>query len=186
MFARSRPAPFAVSLLTHGFILVWVASGPVYEKPKSLYAQAIAPHADKLVWYDFRAKLPEVSPAAVRRSAKPRMDVKIASQEIVAGTKKAPRARQFVWQSAPKLEMHVDLRSPNMLAIHVPRPPPPPKPPPKPKLFVPPPEKPMQATEVPATALALAPPPEIRTAGNLAGVANVMGMRPAKAPPRSF
>src|ERR1039458_6962720 len=55
MFARPRPAPFAVSLLTHGLILAWVASGPVREEPKSLYAQAIAPHASKLVWYNVRA-----------------------------------------------------------------------------------------------------------------------------------
>src|ERR1039458_10341181 len=69
MFARPRPAPFAVSLLTHGLILAWVASGPVREEPKSLYAQAIDPHASKLVWYNFREKLPDVSPAAARRPA---------------------------------------------------------------------------------------------------------------------
>src|ERR1700690_3972251 len=115
MLARSRPASFKVSLLTHGLILAWVASGPVREKPQPLYAQAIAPHASKLVWYDFREKLPNVSPTAARRPAKPlRGKVKLATQEIVAGSAKARRARQFVWQPAPKLELHTDLRSPNV------------------------------------------------------------------------
>src|ERR1039457_4801376 len=127
MFARPRPAPFAVSLLTHGLILAWVASGPVREEPKSLYAQAIAPHASKLVWYNFREKLPDVSPTAARRPATPpRADAKTASQEIVAATAEARRARQFVWQPAPKLELHTDLQSPNVLAIRAPRAKPPP------------------------------------------------------------
>ncbi|MGD0360373.1 MAG: hypothetical protein ABSC93_05860 [Bryobacteraceae bacterium] len=76
MFGRPRLAPFAVSLFAHGLILAWVASGPVYEKPKSLYEIAIAPQSHKLVWYDFREKLPDVSPTAARRLARPpRADV---------------------------------------------------------------------------------------------------------------
>lgn len=178
MFARLRPAPFALSLLSHGVILAWVASGPVREEPKSLYAQAIAPHSSKLVWYDFRKKLPDVSPAHVRRPATaPRADVKIASQEIVAGSQKAPRAGQFVWQPAPKLELKHDLRSPNVLAFHPPRA----EPPPKPKLFVPPPEAPKAVVQAPALAAA----PEMRAAGNLRGV-NAPGMRPVRAQPRTF
>ena len=179
MFARPRPAPFAVSLLTHGLILAWVASGPVREEPKSLYAQAIAPHASKLVWYNFREKLPNVSPTAARRPATPpRADVKTASQEIVAASAEARRARQFVWQPAPKLELHTDLQSPNLLAIRAPRA----EPPPKPKLFVPPPEAPSPTGDAPM----LAAPPEIRTARNVNGAANMPGMQPAKAPPRTF
>jgi len=177
MFARPRPAPFAASLATHGLILVWLASGPAREEPKSLYAQAIAPHASKLIWYDFRAKLPEVSPTAVRKPARPpRADVKLA-QEILAAAEKARRARQLVWQPAPKLELRTDLQSPNVLAIHVVRP----EPPPKPKLFVPPPAAPPPTAEAPV----LAAPPEIRTARNVNG-AHLPGMAPAKAPPRTF
>jgi TonB family protein len=179
MFARPRPAPFAISLVSHGFILAWVASGPVREEPKTLYAQVIAPLSSKLVWYDFRQKLPDVSPAAVRRPAKPlSADVKLALQEIVANPPKAPRARQFVWQPVPKLELHADLRSPNVLAIHAPHP----EPPPKPKLFAPPPEPPKPAAQVPA----LVAPPEIQTARNLTGAGNLFGVRPAKAPLRQF
>jgi TonB family protein len=179
MFARPRPAPFAVSLLTHGLILVWLASGPVREKPKSLYAQVIAPHASKLVWYNFREKLPDVSPAAARRPAQPpRADVKMPSQEIAAATPEARRARQFVWQPAPKLELHTELRSPNVLAIHVVRP----EPPPKPKLFVPPPKTPAPAAQAPT----LAAPPEIQSARNVNGASKLANMQPAKAPPRTF
>jgi TonB family protein len=182
MFGRPRLAPFAVSLFAHGLILAWVASGPVYEKPKSLYEIAIAPQSHKLVWYDFREKLPDVSPTAARRHARPpRADVKIASQEIVAVAPKAPRARQFIWQPAPKLQLHADLKSPNVLAMHAPRPQPPPAPP-KPKLFVPPPEAPKPSPIVPT----LAAPPEIQTARNLNGAGNLLGAQPVKAPPRRF
>ena len=179
MFARPKPAPFAVSLLSHGIILGWVASGPAHEEPKSLYAQAIAPHASKLIWYNFRQKLPDVSPAAPHTPAKPpRADVKIASQEIVAAPPKAPRARQFVWQPAPKLELHTDLRSPNVLAIHVVRP----EPPPKPKLFVPPPKTAPPTAQAPT----LAAPPEIQSARNVNGASRLALIQPAKAPPRTF
>lgn len=179
MFARTKPAPFAFSLLTHGLILAWVASGPAPEKPRSLYAAVIAPHTSKLVWYNFREKLPQVSPPAMHKPAKPpRVEVKIAAQEIVAGSPKVPRARQFVWQAPPKLEMKKDVQSPNLLAFHAPRV----EPPPKPKRFVPPPEAPKPANEAPT----LAPPPEIRTAQSFGSPGNALGMRPAKAPPRAF
>ncbi len=178
MFVRPRPAPFAFSLLTHGLILAWVASGPVREKPQSLYAQVIAPHASKLVWYNFREKLPEVTPPAAHKPDQPpRAEVKIASQEIVAGSPKAPRAQQFIWQPAPKLELKRDLQSPNVLAVAAPH-----TAPPKPKLFVPPLEAPKPAAPAPA----LAAPPEIRTARNLSAPGNLLGVQPAKAPPRKF
>ena len=179
MLARPRLATFAVSLATHGLILAWVASGPVREKPQPLYAQTIAPHASKLVWYDFREKLPDVSPARARRPAKPpRAKVKLATQEIVAHSAQARPARQFVWQPAPKLELHTDLRSPNVLAVRAPHA----EPPPKPKLFVPPPEAPAPTADAPV----LAAPPEIRSERNVKGAASLPGMRPAKAPPRKF
>jgi TonB family protein len=178
MFARPRPAPFAASLLTHGLVLAWLSAGPVREEPKSLYAQSIAPHASKLVWYNFREKLPEVSPiAAPRKAQPPRADVKLA-QEILAASAKARRARQFVWQPAPKLELRTDLQSPNVLAIHAVRP----APPPKPKLFVPPPAVTTPTGEAPM----LAAPPDIRTARNVKGAETLPGIRPAKAPPRTF
>lgn len=184
MFVRPRPAPFAVSLLTHGLILAWVSSGPVVEKPKSMYALTIAPHQSKLVWYNFREKLPEVSPTAMSKPLeRPRAEVKIASQEIVAGTAKAPRARQFIWQPAPKLEMQKDVSSPNLLAFHPPHVEPPPvATPPKPKVFVPPVEAPKPAPAAPAVAA----PPEIRTANNAAGPGNVLGIQPVKVQPRNF
>lgn len=184
MFARPRPAPFALSVLTHGVILAWVASGPVAEESKSLYKRVIAPHASKLVWYSFREKLPNVSPAEPRNAAQPpRAEFKIASQEIVAGSANAPRARQFIWQPAPKLELQQDLRSPNLVAIHAPHI----EPPPTPKLFVPPPETPKPATEAPAPKLDA--PPEVRVARNLSAagtIGNVNGVKPAKPQPRAF
>jgi len=74
--------------------------------------------------------------------------------------------------------LRTDLQSPNVLAIHAPRP----EPPPKPKLFVPPPDAPPPSGEAPM----LAAPPEIRTARNIRGDLSLPAMQPAKAPPRTF
>jgi len=187
MFAIRRPAAFVVSLLVHGAIFTWVASGPVREKPESLYRLTIARHESKLVWYDFRRKLPDVSPADTpTASRRPRAEVKIASQEIVAGSETAPRARQFIWQPAPKLQLQQDLRSPNLLAFHAPNVEPPHvEAPPKPKLFVPPPEEPRPAAAVSK----LDAPPEIQAARGITGAGNLgntLGMPPARLQPRAF
>ena len=184
MFARRKPAAFAVSLLTHGAIFAWVASGPTRERPESLYQLTIAPHESKLVWYDFRKKLPDVSPADTPiASRRPRAEVKIASQEIVAGAETAPHARQFIWQPAPKLEIQQDLRAPNLLAFHAPGVDTP-KPPPKPKLFVPPPEAPQPVAANPK----LDAPPEIvaRSVTGTGAIGNVLGVQPARPQPRAF
>ncbi|MFN7997695.1 MAG: TonB family protein [Bryobacteraceae bacterium] len=160
VFVRSRPAPFAFSLLAHGMILAWVASGPVRHKPKSLYDQAIAPHASKLVWYNFKEKLPDVRPSRSQVSSKPpRAEMQIASQEIVAGSPKSPRANQFVWLPAPKIELTKELKSPNLLALHAPH-----VEPPKPKLFAPPPDSPKPTAETPA----LAAPPKVASTADIA------------------
>lgn len=178
MFAVRKPVSLASSLLVHGAILAWVASGPVFEKPDAVYQQLIAPHASKLIWYDFREKLPDVSPTAAPVAPKPLRAEKIAAQEIVAGSPKAPHAQQFVWQPAPRIELKEDLRSPNLLAFHAPHV----EPPPKPKLFVPPPEKPAPT----AQQAALAAPPDVRSAQNVNGARNLAILQPAKAPPRKF
>ena len=178
MYARSRAATFAVSWLAHGLILTWVAWGPVREKPKSLYEVAIKPHESKLVWYNFREKLPDVSPAGPRKRAKPPRAIVKAPQRIVANAAKARRARQFVWQPVPKLELHTDLQSPNVLAVKVVRP----EPPPKPKLFVPPPKAPAPTADAPI----LAAPPEIHSARSLNGAVKLPGTQVLRAPPRPF
>lgn len=138
-------------------ILAWVASGPVREQEPTIYRQEIAPHSSKLVWYRFREKLPDVSPTgSAPAKQRPRIELKLSTQEIVTGAAKSPRARQFIWQPAPKLELKQELRSPNVLALHAPHV----DPPPQPRLFVPPPDtpKPLKA------AAALAVPPELQAA----------------------
>ena len=111
--------------------------GPVREEPKSLYAQAIAPHASKLVWYNFREKLPDVSPTAARRPKKPpRADVKIARKRSWLPPRKrgahgnSSGSRRPNWNCIRTCSRRMCWR------FSAPRP----APPPKPKLFVPPPD----------------------------------------------
>lgn len=157
MAVSPRPLPLLSSLLIHGMVLGWVAWGPPErpeERPRSLYAQVIAPNEKKLVWFSFREKLPEVSPLERHGiSQPPEAQVKASRQEIVSRAKTA-RSRQMVWEPAPRLELEHEVPSPNLMAFETPQAPAPPA---KPKLFAPPPERPRPAAEV----AALAPAPEI-------------------------
>lgn len=140
--SRFGPSPqaLAFSAAIHGAILSWVVFGPPLEteKPKSLYQQVIAGKERKLIWYRFRDRLPEVSPAGKKGSlTAPQVETKIKGQTIVANPPNAPRANQMVWQPVPKLKIERELQSPNLLAFQTPQAPPPPERP-QPKVFTPP------------------------------------------------
>src|SRR5579885_674979 len=132
-----KQAPGLSSLVLHGALLGWVACGPppgAEEAPRSLYAQVIAPHEHKLVWYTFREKLPDVSPLERHGISQP-PEARVKARQEVVSQAKAPRARQLIWEPAPRLELKQEGRSPNLLAGA------PATQAPKPKLFVPPPER---------------------------------------------
>ncbi len=151
-----RAGPVAVSLALHAAVLGCVVTGsaPVRERPYSVYRERIFPNRDKLVWYSFRSRLPEISPLERQgRSRPPRVDVKTPEQTIASSVPGAIRAPQMIWQPAPQLRVEQDLRSPNLLAFETPRI----APPPKPKLFVPPAPAPRPAEPAPA----LPPAPQL-------------------------
>jgi len=127
-----RGGSHALSLALHGALLAWVALPPaVRQAPRgqSLYEREIAPHRDRIVWYTFREKLPQVSPLERRGpSQPPRARVK-APQPVVAQPPRALPLPQLIWRPAPEIELPREIRSPNLVAVAAP---------PRPKAFTPP------------------------------------------------
>src|SRR2546421_11378274 len=85
-----RPAPVVVSGIVHAVLLVLVMASPEVRIPKrqTAYDQVIKGREDKLIWYHFKNKLPDVKPVVrTKDSRRPRAEVKIAKQSIISSPK---------------------------------------------------------------------------------------------------
>jgi hypothetical protein len=114
-----RPLPFGFSLTVHGVLLALVALGPPPRGSgaRSLYEQVIKPHEHELVWYSFRQKLPEVSPAENQIPRAPGAEMKLSDQTIISNPKQSERGTQMIWRPAPQIKPQPEVPSPNILAF---------------------------------------------------------------------
>src|SRR5690242_19697194 len=83
-------ASFTFSASIHGSILAWLIcspSTPAPEQPRNLYDQVIRPHEKRVVWYNLRERLPDVSPEPTPLDPRPQKARQKFSQSIVAHTK---------------------------------------------------------------------------------------------------
>jgi TonB family protein len=120
---RKRPGPLAVSLLMHGAAFFALMNAPEIKLPepsKSEYKQAIEGKETKLVWYEFKNKLPAVTPPDARAELQPLRAALPAPQQIIASRKDAPKRTQMVWTPAPELRETKPLELSNILAIRLP------------------------------------------------------------------
>ncbi len=115
---KPRPVPILLSLLAHGILIAVLMLGPAMSLPHnpSAYDQLIATHEQKLVWYRFKDKLPDVSPESSADRRPPRAEIR-TKQSIVSSPKNAPKATQMVWQPLPEIKLPKELASPNILAV---------------------------------------------------------------------
>jgi hypothetical protein len=146
-FYPIRPRSFFASLCLHGSLIALALFGPRFaEPPRPVYSELIQPQEEKLVWRDFREKLPDV--ASEKKSLTTRGD-RISRRTVVANAPKPKSQTQFIWQPVPKIEIKQDLPLPNLVSrLNLPAPPPvevkpqPAEPPPQPprptKAFIPP------------------------------------------------
>jgi hypothetical protein len=134
-----RPRSFVASLFFHGAVIALALFGPSLpvSTPRPIYTELIHPLEDKIVWRDFREKLPDV--ASATKSPTPRGD-QISRRTVVANSPRAKSATQFIWQPVPKIEIQQDLPLPNLVSRMVlPAPPAEEAKPPRPtKAFIPP------------------------------------------------
>src|ERR1017187_3933374 len=117
---RKRPGPLAISVLIHVAAFLALMNAPEIKLPepsKSAYKQAIEGKEDKLVWFKFNDKLPDVTPPKSRLETRPLKAAVKAPQKIVASRKDAPKQTQMVWTPAPELEKTKTFELPNVLAI---------------------------------------------------------------------
>jgi TonB family protein len=166
---------FAVSACFHSWALAWVilgGSGPA-ERPRSIYDQEIRPSEKKIIWYNLRDKLPEISPSDAGSDARPPRASRKAAQTIVSGKKDDVNPEQLIWTPAPEVAQPKTAPLPNVIAVA-----------PPPKLvrpFIPPPEE--APAPKPAPVLPDAPKVAAISAPNLPPPVPGAGAKPQ---PRAF
>jgi len=151
---RIRPASFLASIGLHCVSILLLGligtQSTVLQKP--VYENVIRPHADKIVWYDFRKKVPDVEPQnKIGETPKPR-GLELSKQAIIANAPEPKSRQQFVWRPVPKVEIRQDLALPNLILranLAVPAPPPEPKKIPKPNVEAPPAPQPNSSPPAP-------------------------------------
>src|SRR5579864_7688218 len=148
---RIRPSSFGVSLGLHALIVAVLLFNPMREPSGNarLYRDFIQPQEHKIIFYNFRKKLPEVAPAKkIGTGPKPR-GLELSNQTLIAESPNAKSAKQFIWQPVPKIELPRDVKVPNLIARATAAPPPPP---------------PAEAPKKAAPRKAFVPPPATRRA----------------------
>jgi len=137
--------PFGFSGMVHGAILLYVAfsPGPAPPEPRgNIYEQMIKPEERRIVWYNLREKLPEVSAASARNDPRPPRALRKFDQTLVAGKKDDPNSTQMIYVPAPELRTTRLTPLPNVLEAAAP--------PPRPtRQFTPPPKKTIEAPNLP-------------------------------------
>lgn len=108
---------FTLSALLHGSVLAWVALGPLVPEARlaSAYDQLIRPLESKLIWYDFRKRLPEITPP--RRDPRPTRANSRSQQTLVAGPQDSQRPPQLIWTPAPEIAPQPIVQAPNIVAL---------------------------------------------------------------------
>jgi hypothetical protein len=99
--------------------------------------EIIGPNAQKITWYDFRKKLPDVAtPRQINASPHPQ-GIQFSQQTVIAQSLHPTSSQQYIWSQAPKLKLSEDLRVPDLIASMT-------SPiwvgPPEPRRFIPPPQ----------------------------------------------
>ena len=137
---RIRPGSFVLSILFHVAVVSALLLAPHVDSKERvsktpIYDDLIKPEEKKIVWYaPLPKKLPEVhAQERIGTFPKPRAAQK-SEVAIIATAPKPKSVKQFIFQAVPKIEIHQDLPSPNLIsraAMAIPAPPPPPEPKPK-------------------------------------------------------
>jgi TonB family protein len=120
---KRKPVGFLLSLCAHAIFFVWVAGPAWSSKSPSEYDQVIRPRETQLVWYNFKQKLPDVSPAHRTAENKPLLAKTVSKQAIVSAPKDAPDAKQMIFHPVPELKPEPPKPLPNMIALSLPPPP---------------------------------------------------------------
>jgi TonB family protein len=149
--AGRRSIPIAGSIAAHLLLLAWISAAPRIHTP-STYDQLIRPQETHLVWYSFKRKLPDVSPARQDQN-KPLLAERLEKQVTISAPKDAPKAEQMIFHPTPVIQPQPPVPLPNIIALAAP-------PPPR-REFVPP--RPVPRQQETAQVAEVSPAPEVKT-----------------------
>jgi TonB family protein len=122
----------AASVCFHASVIAWIAFAPTVDD-RPLLNREIKPNATRIIWYNFKQPLPDISPADRPLEKRPPRARTQSPKTLVAGTHDLPRPPQLIWTPAPPVEKPKLLPSPNIVALV-------PTARPQPRSFIPPPE----------------------------------------------
>ncbi|MEO8597888.1 MAG: energy transducer TonB [Candidatus Solibacter sp.] len=119
---RRGPLSFAVSGCLHGGVLAWVMfSGAVPPRAQSIYDQEIRPHEKKIVWYNLREKLPEISSPRTQADARPARARVKSAQTMISGLKDDAKPGPLIWSPEPAVAAPREIPLPNVVAVAPPK-----------------------------------------------------------------
>jgi len=90
---RIRPSSFGASLGLHVLVVTILFSNPLHDRSgkTTLYEAVIQPQAHKIIFYDFRKKLPEVKPGTKSGAASKPRGQELSRQTLVAASSRPNR-----------------------------------------------------------------------------------------------
>lgn len=117
----SRPLCWLYSLALHSGLIAIAFVGPADDTrehatvPKTTIVELEKSH--KLIYYDFRKRLPEVSANRATSSIPTPSPNRRKSRQRVVVAPRTKDGRQFVYLPKPKVKLRRDLKAPNLIAI---------------------------------------------------------------------
>jgi hypothetical protein len=114
-----KPLALAYSVALHVFLVALAfLPAPGIESDSVYRAAVVELEKDhKLIYYDFRKELPEVSPTdATAKRTTPGPDALKSKQQIVANPNEKP-GKQLVYIPEPRVKLQSELQAPNLIAI---------------------------------------------------------------------
>jgi hypothetical protein len=114
--APLRPRSLLASLGVHGIIVFLLGAVSSHAPSPIVEPERFKPEDHKIVYYDFRKKIPEVRPdRRILEAPKPRA-TELSKQTIVAKTPQPQSKRQVILLPAPKVHLEEDLVARNTIA----------------------------------------------------------------------
>lgn len=164
-----RALSWFYSAALHGGFAAFAFLGPEVTSappPRTYRSTVVELEKDhKLIYYDFRKQLPEVSPAnAPPKPSSPGPNPLKAAQRIVVAPQEVD-GKQFVYLPEPKVKLRTELKAPNLIAVETP-------------VKVPLPEKPKLKTFQPPELVRKTPAP-LSTLPSAPAVASVNSPKPS-------
>ncbi len=113
-----RPTSVIASVAIHCLAIVCLAVMPPYQPVSNtpILDELIQPDKHKIIYYNFHKRPPDVDPLT-KTGDSPQPRATEPSAQVVIATAPNPKStQQMIWLPVPKIEIHQDVPTPNMIA----------------------------------------------------------------------